>query len=265
MVKGGETASLAHILSETHCLHGLDICYRGKVKDLLVSRNVAIDEDLFQSVDRHVSLKEHSREIQAPGQGVVCLSFKPTVTRAEAKKIHDEVSKYLEPIMNNKNLLCYFFSNNSVLFEAFLENELTRLGEAFSPLSEVPMQAIARPRNEGTASWRPIRSSFAMFASDANDSDDEKEQQTCQRFTLQEFNVGLERVRTCLHRLLDYAVVFRDLAVIGQDRLTDVDVNAEIETIVAYPDFKDRYDTESVRRGVRDILSLFQYSAVIKV
>lgn len=187
------------------------------------------------------------------------LSFNLDVRRADATDIHDRVSAWFVPILENKDLLCYFSGHGSVLFQAYLEKQLAESSQKHQPLHTAMVS-----QNRSTSQVSMMRSSFFQSRGTA-DSDDEEEQSFGVSISRQEFNNGLHGARQCLKRLLDQTARFGDVSVLGQDRFKGVDVKEEFAIVMEYPEFKDVCNVKSAQRAISDMLALVQYSAVIQV
>ena len=230
---------------------------RGHMRDLLVYWGVRVDQSLFQFLDNCVTLVD-SPQTEEKTELLPCLLvFKTDVSVLQSKDLHDRISSWLVPIMDNRDLLFYFSAHESVLFQAYLETELEKLTETFSHHRTSMMTSVGVQSETPRAMW----SSFFGFATD---SADESNQSCSESLSLETFNEGLVKTHQCLKQLLDLTAVFQHVSVIGQDRFKGVNVEAEFTTVVKYPDFRD-YNVETVHRSIGDMLALVQYSSVIKV
>ena len=231
---------------------------RKKTQDLLVFWGVKIDKELFQLVEKSLDFTQVYSEKTVGSMNACLLSFKPSVRYKDIKAIHDKVSLWLVPIIGDKNMLYYFSAHESVLFQVYLEEQLTDHLQHSQVQSEVAGQTLAISRNS------VMVSSIFGLGSDITDADDEDQSMSNTR-SLHTFAEGLQKTRSCLTRLLNQTARFQDVSVIGQERFRGVDVDREFATLVEYSEFRDLSVSKSVHSGISDMLSLIQYAGVIQV
>ena len=221
------------------------------MKDLLVSWGVETDKELFQLVEESLLFgKCHSR-IAVGNESVGLLSFKPHVTLKDICSLHDKVSAWFCPILQNKDLLSYFSAHGSVLFRAYMEEQLERVLQN------------AQSLQSGVASYNWASSIFGhdFDIAEADDGD----QSRSRTVSLQTFSECIQRARRCLIQLLDQTAKFQDVSVIGQERVKGVDVDRELATLVEYPEFRNSCELKSVQSGISDMLGLVQYTSIVQV
>ena len=237
------------------------------LSSLLAENGVSFPPEVAEAITKYVVIPGEPKEVEGglleyemrsdtmglfkPGQPV-SLKLSKRLGLKQLTKLVFDLQGFLEPILNQMEMLVFFKLHNSVMFEEYqklyLDKEVKELERKLCP----PMPSVT--------------STFGNFPSVSLRHPEEEEEPKV-KMSLPILVKSLDRTKELLIKLIEGNATYNEIIAEGRLDLENLDIDREFEILADFILYlRHTLKTEVGLEGVRCMLELFQYQRhIIKI